>query len=524
MANKLTLDRDRVDSCRDLALGIVRPVQKYIQLHSTAAVERATLRLLGINEPKEAPQSQRYPLANQVVDRVDRHKLALGISFWMGLAKLANPELSLVEIAQKVRAGEIDLNALSEAPADKIRQVLADEARQAMQKIDRQRKNRERYRDIKPWAQDPLKYIVVSTGNVYEDIVQARQAAFAGADIISVVRASAQSLLDYVPWGATTEGYAGTYTTQENARLMRDALDDVGKEVRRYVRLSFNSSGLCMPEITVLGAIEGADMLQGDPMYGILFRDINMKRSFVDQYVSRLIMAKAGMIVSTEEDHYYDHLDDFEASPQVITSHFINECFADAAGLKEERVSLSHSFCMDPGREDSMLYEMAMAQLVRDLFPRSPIKFVPPVRYKTGDVFFSHVLDSFFTMVGNVTRQSIVHLGLPSEAARTPALHDRYAALKSARYVLGATRSMNSDMLFRSNGVVMRRARTVLDNAIRYLTKIKDLGLMTALEKGMFLGVTREKNSGKGLEGVFQKARIYYNPCLDLLEKKNGSA
>lgn len=523
MANKLTLDRDRVDACRDLAQAIVRPVQKYIQLHSTIAVERATLRLLGINDPKDLPQNERYPIVNCIVDRVDKHKLALGISFWMGLAKLNYPDLSLDEIALKVKAGEIDLNTLPEAPAEKIRQVLQEDARQAMQRLERVRKQRERHRDLKPWMQDPLKYIILSTGNIYDDIVQARQAAYAGADMISVVRASAQSLLDYVPWGATTEGYAGTYATQENFRLMRDALDDVGKEVRRYVRLSFNASGLCMPELTTAAALEGADMVGGDAMYGILFRDINMKRAFVDQYVSRLIVGKAGMMATTEEDQFYTTGDDFETAPQVIASQFINECFALLSGLREERIGLSHSFCMDPMREDSLLYEIATAQLVRDLFPRSPVKYVPPSRYKTGDVFFAQVLDAFYTLVGNFTRQSVLQLGLGSEGVQSPPLSDRYAALKQARYVMNATRSLSPDLTFRPNGVVMRRARTILDSAMRYLTKAKDLGLMVAFEKGIFIGITREKNMGKGLDGVFQKARIYYNPCLDLLEKKNGA-
>ena len=63
--------------------------------------------------------------------------------------------------------------------------------------------------------------------------LQARQ----GADIIAVIRTTAQSLLDYVPYGPTTEGFGGTYATQENFRLMRKALDEVGEEVGRYIRL-----------------------------------------------------------------------------------------------------------------------------------------------------------------------------------------------------------------------------------------------------------------------------------------------
>ena len=52
----------------------------------------------------------------------------------------------------------------------------------------------------------PLKYVIVATGNIYDDALQAKAAGYAGADIVAVIRATAQSLLDYVPHGATTEG------------------------------------------------------------------------------------------------------------------------------------------------------------------------------------------------------------------------------------------------------------------------------------------------------------------------------
>ena len=35
-----------------------------------------------------------------------------------------------------------------------------------------------------------------------------------------------------------------------------------------------------------MGAVERLDMLLNDAMYGIIFRDINMQRTFVDQYFS----------------------------------------------------------------------------------------------------------------------------------------------------------------------------------------------------------------------------------------------
>ena len=81
-------------------------------------------------------------------------------------------------------------------------------------------------------TQRPWIYLIVATGDIYEDIPQAQAAARAGADVIAVIRSTGQSLLDYVPEGATREGFAGTYATQENFRLMRAALDESSRELR----------------------------------------------------------------------------------------------------------------------------------------------------------------------------------------------------------------------------------------------------------------------------------------------------
>ena len=176
--------------------------------------------------------------------------------------------------------------------------------------------------------QRPWIYLIVATGDIYEDIPQAQAAARAGADVIAVIRSTGQSLLDYVPEGATREGFAGTYATQENFRLMRAALDESSKELGRYVRLTNYASGLCMPEIATLAGLERLDMMLNDSMYGILFRDINPIRTFVDQRFSRQIHARAGIIINTGEDNYLTTADAVEAAHTVTVSQLLNEYFA----------------------------------------------------------------------------------------------------------------------------------------------------------------------------------------------------
>src|SRR5262249_48799194 len=159
-----------------------------------------------------------------------------------------------------------------------------------IKQIDRRRAERDRIirRHGDP-KQRPWIYLIVATGDIYEDIPQAQAAARAGADVIAVVRSTGQPLVGDVPEGPPRARLARTYATQANLRLMRAALDESSKELGRYVRLTNYASGLCMPEIATLAGLERLDMMLNDSMYGILFRDINPIRTFVDQRFSRQI-------------------------------------------------------------------------------------------------------------------------------------------------------------------------------------------------------------------------------------------
>ena len=72
---KLNLDRDKIDSCRDIATRIVSPVQKYIDRHSTTSVERSVLRIFGVEDAH-----MEMPHVNLIVDRLDKDRMRLGIA------------------------------------------------------------------------------------------------------------------------------------------------------------------------------------------------------------------------------------------------------------------------------------------------------------------------------------------------------------------------------------------------------------------------------------------------------------
>ncbi|SEF93720.1 beta-lysine 5,6-aminomutase alpha subunit [Caloramator fervidus] len=513
MKSKLNLNWDIVNKARECARNIALDTQKFIDRHTTVAVERTVCRLLGIDGVDDFG----VPLPNVVVDNIKKgNGLSIGAAIYIGNAML-HTKLTPQEIAEKVAKGEIDLTTL---PMHDLFDIKLEVMKIAKQTVEKIRKNREKREELLRKYGDkegPLLYVIVATGNIYEDIVQAKAAARQGADIIAVIRSTGQSLLDYVPYGATTEGFGGTFATQENFRLMRQALDEVSEELGRYIRLTNYCSGLCMPEIAAMGALERLDVMLNDALYGILFRDINMKRTLIDQFFSRVINGFAGVIINTGEDNYLTTADAVEEAHTVLASQFINEQFALLAGIPEEQMGLGHAFEMNPDLKNGFLLELAQAQMAREIFPKAPLKYMPPTKFMTGNIFKGHIQDALFNMVTIITGQRIHLLGMLTEAIHTPFMQDRALSIENARYIFNNMEALGDEIEFKKDGIIQRRANEVLNKAYELLKEIEKDGLFKTLEQGKFANIKRSPNGGKGLEGVVEKDEKYYNPFIELM-------
>jgi len=517
---KLDLDERLIERARRSAESITGVVQAYIDQHTTTSTERAVLRLCGV----EGADPDDVPLVNRVVEAIhDDGGLARGALWWVANAATQHG-LTAQAVAEAVAAGRLHLTAEKSADEGAVRERIDAWANAGLERIVARRREREAWLARLREPQTPWLYVIVATGNIYEDVTQARSAARQGADVIAVIRSTAQSLLDYVPEGATTEGFAGTYATQENFRIMRQALDEVSAELGRYVRLTNYASGLCMPEIAALGAVERLDMMLSDSMYGILFRDINMRRTFIDQHFARMLQAHAGIIINTGEDNYLTTDDAYDAAHTVLASQFINEQFALRSGLPPELLGLGHAFEMDPDLEDGLLWELADAALSRLCFPRSPLKYMPPTRHMTGNIFRGHLLDALANLTAVGTGWHINLVGVLTEAIHTPFLHDRYLALENARYVMNYARHLSDEVEFKPGGRVQMRAAAVLQQTVGLLEQIERLGLMQAINAGTFGRMRRHPEGGKGLDGVVRKAPEYLNPFLERLRPQSPLA
>ncbi len=506
---ELRIDHETVARARRLAGKIVDPVGDFIARHSTVSVERAVARLCGV----DGVDSEGVPLPNRLVDALPARELGLARVLGAALAETGRTPQA---VAEAVAAGE-PLPDPARTPETALRAALRPHADAGLARLDRTRTDRAALLARLPQAAPPLLYVIVASGNIYEDRTAAVAAAEAGAQIIAVIRSTAQSLIDYVPYGATTEGFGGTYATQENFRIMRAALDETSERLGRYVMLTNYASGLCMPEIAATAALERLDMLLNDSMYGILFRDINMQRTFVDQHFSRQLNARSGIIINTGEDNYLTTADAVEQAPAVLASQFVNEAFAHRAGLPDAQIGLGDAYEIDPDLEDGFLFQVAQAQLARQIFPDAPLKYMPPTKHMTGNIFKGHLIDAMFNLTSVLTGQTIHLCGMLTEAIHTPFLGDRALALENAKYVMGTARHFGEEIQFKPGGRIEARAQDVLAGAVRILDGVAERGLMSAIESGTFADVKRPRDGGRGYDGVFAKDPSYWNPFSEAL-------
>jgi beta-lysine 5,6-aminomutase alpha subunit len=501
------------------------------------SVERSVTRLLGVDGANQLDA----PLPNVLVDHVhDGGGLGRGVAYWLGNAMLQTGRTPQ-QIAEAVSAGDLDLFALDSSPAsspqgdgegdderaasspegeeaairERVTSECAARLREIRARFDERRAMRERLGE----APTPLRYVLTATGDVYEDVVHAKAVAWAGGDIVAVIRSTAQSLLDYVPYGPTTEGYGGTFATQANFRIMREAMDEWSESHGRYVRLSSFCSGLCMSEIAAMGAWEGFDNMVNDALYGILYRDINILRGLIDQRVSRMINGYFGVVINTGEDNYLRTADALEAAPSVTASQFINHQLALDSGVPDAQIALGDAFEIDVPVRNGLLYEWAQAQLTRELFPDCPVKYMPPTRHMDGNLFRTHAADALFNLVTIATGQGIQTIGVPTEGIFTPHIHDRVLGLQNVDYVFNAAHDLGEEIEFKRGGIVQTHAQRVLAGARELLERIAEIGLFKAIEDASFGDVSRKLDEGRGIEGIVDTEEDYFNPVVELMRE-----
>ena len=209
---KLDINQEMASRARKAAFKITNAFSWLFEGYTTVTTERTVLRLMGI----DGALKDGKPLPNVVVDHlVENSAIQKGAAIWVANAMLTKG-LTAQQVAEEVACKGLELTQISLASGEEILNTLNPLVEKMLGHIKAQKQKREELLAEYQPRPKPAIYVIVATGNIYEDVDQARAAAREGADAIAVIRSTAQSLLDYVPFGATTVGFGGTFATQEN--------------------------------------------------------------------------------------------------------------------------------------------------------------------------------------------------------------------------------------------------------------------------------------------------------------------
>ena len=137
-----------------------------------------------------------------------------------------------------------------------------------------------------------------------------------------------------------------------------------------------------------------------------------------------------------------------------------------------------------------------------------------------GNLFRTHAADTLFNLVTIATGQGIQTIGVPTEGIFTPHIHDRVLGLQNVDYVFNAAaRPRRGDRVQAAAGSSRRARRRCSRGAHELLERIAETGLFEAIEQATFGDVSRSVDEGRGIEGIVEAPRSYFNPVVELMAR-----
>jgi D-ornithine 4,5-aminomutase subunit beta len=367
----------------------------------------------------------------------------------------------------------------------------------------------------------------IASGRPEDDIRRMRMAAWHGADHIMVIRTAGQSHIDGLLEG-TPEGVGGIAVTRKQCRLSRRALDLIEDEVGRPINYHSYVSGVAGPEIAVMFAEEGVNGAHQDPQYNVLYRNINMYRSFVDAAVAKHVMAAAGILqIDGAHNANATAVKAWKVMPELLVQHAINCAYSVAVGMPKENIALS-TVPPDAAPAPCMRMDLPYAIALRDLFGEYKMRAQQNTRYMESDgrdATVSHVMN---LMISRLTSADIQSTITPDEGRNVPWHYNNVAAVDTAKQsLLGMDGLREMVRIDRENPELKTRVREIKERAVLFLeAMLADGGYFAGVEDAYFVdsgeypetnddGIARCSDGGVAEGTIVPRADDYMAPVCN---------
>jgi D-ornithine 4,5-aminomutase subunit beta len=374
---------------------------------------------------------------------------------------------------------------------------------------------------------DPQPSCVVTTeiasGRFEDDLRRMRMAAWHGADHIMVIRTTGQSHIDGLLEG-TPEGIGGVPITRKQIRASRRACDLIEDEVGRPINFHSYVSGVAGPEVAVLFAEEGVNGAHQDPQYNVLYRNVNMYRSFVDAAEAKCVMAGAGIFqIDGAHNANATAKEGWLVMPELMVQHGINCAYSVAVGMQKPLIGLSTVPPNSPPAP-KLWFDLPYAVALRDFFSDYKMRAQQNTRYIEADIeeaVRTHTID---TLISMLTRADIQSTITPDEGRNVPWHYNNIRGLQTVKQTWAALDGIKELVALRHDGPLGEMARDLKERAVAFLEEVvENGGYFAAVEKGFFVdsgrypdrngdGIARDGKGGVGADSLVQRDPDYYAP------------
>lgn len=364
----------------------------------------------------------------------------------------------------------------------------------------------------------------IASGRFEDDIRRMRMAAWHGADHIMVIRTAGQSHFDGLIEG-TPEGVGGVPVSRKQIRATRKVLDLIEDEVGRPINFHSYVSGVAGPEIAVMFAEEGVNGAHQDPQYNVLYRNVNMVRSFVDAAEAKKVMIFANMVqIDGAHNANATAREAWKVMPELMVQHAINSAFSVKVGMKKANIALSTVPPTSPPAPNIRM-DLPYAVALRELFAEYPMRAQMNTRYiesETREATVTHVLN---LLVSRLTRAEIQSTITPDEGRNVPWHYNNINAVNTAKQAMVGMDGIQDMVAVRRNeGELSRIVRELKERAVLFFEEILEAGgYFKAVEKGFFVdsglyperngdGIVRDIEGGIGEGSVVPRESDYLAP------------
>ncbi|HZL63407.1 MAG TPA: D-ornithine 4,5-aminomutase subunit OraE [Thermoleophilia bacterium] len=375
---------------------------------------------------------------------------------------------------------------------------------------------------------DPQPDCVVTTeiasGRFEDDIRRMRMAAWHGADHMMVIRTAGQSHMDGLLEG-TPEGVGGIAVTRKQVRATRKALDLIEDEVGRPINFHSYVSGVAGPEMAVMFAEEGVNGAHQDPQYNVLYRNINMHRSFVDAAVAKHVMAAVHMAqIDGAHNANATAVEAWNVMPELLVQHAINCAYSVSVGMPKQDICLS-TVPPDAAPAPCMRMDLPYAVALRDFFGEYKMRAQENTRYMESDgrdATVSHVMN---LMISRLTSADIQSTITPDEGRNVPWHYNNVAAVNTAKQSLVGMDGLREMVkLDRRAPELDQKVREIKERAVLFLeAMLEDGGYFAAVEQAYFVdsgiypethddGIARKADGGVAVGTIVPRSADYMAP------------